>query len=591
MPIWFTGMGARRRAAGPPPDPGDGSFRVGGTVGEHLVQSVDQGNNGNETRGVFSFWYKGGYNYWNLNDQSIMSSYLNNINFCAITLPRFNRARHMTFEEYQGGANTINFRAGVELLNNERFFHFLFSVDTTRVAPLERVQLWRDGVSDAGVFSAGPGQNDPFWFFRDDYSPYFMQNTPQDEYLGGALANIHILKGVSIQNGDVAVTDFVTGTGNSAQPADLVAKPVLVDEGTAFQSWVNGITYPFTSLDSTGRTINSASDTNSFGAVYMTPTKTINIGERVGLEYDLEAATDTLLYFALIDPGTNQIRSRVKRMDVGTGKVVSCLANATGSWGIGLYHGSGAVSVTNLVVNKVFHLTTFGEYGNTGQFIKARKDYLQGYDFSGMGNHCVRNTNVEVIDDAPARNHPMPNDFIEIGTTMASRNDGWSIFKVGGPGPYQSMFCMGSLYPIPATGKWYWEARMTALTGTVQVGIALTSRLTNIQSIAAGADVGGYVYRNDGQKMNNNSAAAYSGGFAAGDVLGIQFDADTDELTINNITNTENNAAMYTGLTGQYIPVVSLYTASDEVEMLFEAGKITGAVPSGYSLLNTQNYP
>ena len=109
-----------------------------------------------------------------------------------------------------------------------------------------------------------------------------------------------------------------------------------------------------------------------------------------------------------------------------------------------------------------------------------------------------------------------------------------------------------------SSGKWYWEATLSAIGGAAYIGIgkATASLTVNI----GGTDTFGYV--NDGTKQSNNtSAVSYGASYTTGDVIGVAFDADNGTLTFYKNGTSQGQA--YSGLTsGPYFMMVTGYNGT-----------------------------
>ena len=144
-----------------------------------------------------------------------------------------------------------------------------------------------------------------------------------------------------------------------------------------------------------------------------------------------------------------------------------------------------------------------------------------------------------------------------------------------------------------SSGKWYWEVYLE--TGSnCMVGISKQSAPLQANYFGAGAE--GWAYNaGDGNKYNSNSNSAYGVTWAAGDIIGVAFDADNGTLKyyVNGSVQNSGTAA-FTGLTtGPYFPTIANFASNASVN--FGQNAWTHEPPSGYVGLSesvtTYTYP
>jgi hypothetical protein len=103
------------------------------------------------------------------------------------------------------------------------------------------------------------------------------------------------------------------------------------------------------------------------------------------------------------------------------------------------------------------------------------------------------------------------------------------------------------------TRETYWEAGVESIYGDVRIGIA---KSTSSLSAALGTDANSWVYRQDGQKVNNGVASAYGATFTTADIIGVNYVPSTGALTFYK--NGISQGLAFTGITGTVFPAVSL---------------------------------
>ncbi len=141
---------------------------------------------------------------------------------------------------------------------------------------------------------------------------------------------------------------------------------------------------------------------------------------------------------------------------------------------------------------------------------------------------------------------------------------------------------------VMSSGKWYWEVTGVALgTPASQIGI---DAIESVVSSYAGSRATAYVYQSNGQKMNNNTAAAYGATYTTNDIIGIAFDADSG--TIEFFKNNASQGVAYTSIpTRNYTPVLSLNGATAILAANFGQRPFSYTPPTGFRALCTTNLP
>jgi hypothetical protein len=140
-----------------------------------------------------------------------------------------------------------------------------------------------------------------------------------------------------------------------------------------------------------------------------------------------------------------------------------------------------------------------------------------------------------------------------------------------------------------SSGKWYWEATMTAQPSVPSYGLVGIGSIGNTGEMGnSGSESWGY--RDDGLKRLNNSATSYGASYTVGDVIGIAWDADNGTLTFYK--NGVSQGQAFTSVTGNYGPVagrngnpVPAYACN------FGQRAFAYTAPSGFKALCTANLP
>jgi hypothetical protein len=136
------------------------------------------------------------------------------------------------------------------------------------------------------------------------------------------------------------------------------------------------------------------------------------------------------------------------------------------------------------------------------------------------------------------------------------------------------------------TGKWYWEQ---SIVSGVNMFSGIAKGNMDTSSFIGYIDANGWGYYNsNGYKWNNGSGSAYGASVAAGDIVGIAFDADAGTLTFYK--NGTSQGTAFSGLTsGPYFPAASSETQT--VSINFGQRPFAYTAPSGFKALCTQNLP
>lgn len=233
-----------------------------------------------------------------------------------------------------------------------------------------------------------------------------------------------------------------------------------------------------------------------------------------------------------------------------------------------------------------------GTYGTNGFYLKFSNIALTsgsntglGQDFSGNGNFWNTNnisvtsgTTYDAMTDSPTPvsatvgNYAVLNPLDNGGNTLSAGN----LNVAGGVDKLiRATFGMSS-------GKWYCEVTITAVGGSVNIGIANS----NASNTSVGNNANSWAYNNTGVKVTNASGSAYGATYTTNDIIGIAFDADTGSLTFYK--NNVSQGVAFTGLTsGPYF----IAFGSNAPTLAFNFGQrpFVYTPPTGFNRLNTYN--
>ena len=298
------------------------------------------------------------------------------------------------------------------------------------------------------------------------------------------------------------------------------------------------------------------------------------------------------------------------------------------------YHFDGSMAHVHLVDGTAYAASDFGEtdtdtgiwkpktspsvtYGTNGFFLKFQNTSDYGEDSSGNDNDFTVNNTITQTIDTPsnvfatflpipriASGSPVHPTFSNGHTTAYFDSSGYNENAI-------SSLAMNS-------GKYYWEVKCTNISsgndGSGYVGIvdlaSYDHGFIGNQCVA---------YRDNGQKINDNTSTSYGNTYSSGDIIGVAFDASTGTIWFskngtwqNSATKSEIEAgtttnSAYTGLSTStdWHTLVSNYsnryasinfgngyfgtTAVSSAGTNAGIGTFEYDVPSGYKALCTKN--
>ena len=240
-----------------------------------------------------------------------------------------------------------------------------------------------------------------------------------------------------------------------------------------------------------------------------------------------------------------------------------------------------------------------GTYGTNGFYLPFSDNTSAttlAYDKSGNGNNWTPNnisttagatydsmTDVPTLTSATAANYCVINP-LDTNTSPTISDGNLGIASSGA-----TWKTARSTISI-TSGKWYWEAAITANSNDCEIGVCSQSiplaepaTLNPCVVVATGS----------GYKIINGSTTAYGASFAIGDIIGIAYDADGGTITFYK--NNVSQGAITTGFSaGVYSPVMALYGRSGGNTtgwMNFGQRPFSYTPPTGFKALNTFNLP
>lgn len=251
-----------------------------------------------------------------------------------------------------------------------------------------------------------------------------------------------------------------------------------------------------------------------------------------------------------------------------------------------------------------------GTYGTNGFYLNfsdnsAATAAAIGKDYSGNGNNWTPN-NISVTAGATY------DSMLDVPTRWVDGGNGRGNYAVLSPiTPHlvNTTLSQGNLVATKAaastvpkiygtigvdSGKWYWEIKLTAQSGTgnyyALIGVGNHSSPTGNDSATVA-----YYGTNDatiaGDRVLNGATSNYGANYVAGDTIGVALDCDNLQITFYKNGTSQG---VITGLTAAtYFPLMRSDGTSNSAtyEANFGQRPFTYTPPSGFKALNTLNLP
>lgn len=229
---------------------------------------------------------------------------------------------------------------------------------------------------------------------------------------------------------------------------------------------------------------------------------------------------------------------------------------------------------------------TFGTNGFRLQFknsaVGTASSSTIGADTSGNDHH-FSSTNVATTDnmlDSPTDNHCTLSPIQLAETGVGTFSEGNLKVVLG-----NTITRNYGTFVIPASGKYYFEATPSDVSGGPRVGISVMRDDGNQPR---------FVYRSNGAKIVNTSESSYGASYAADDVIGVAINVDDAEIDF--LKNNSSQGAFSIDLSlshGTFMPFVTdgSGAASSTFTFNFGATAFAHTPPSGFVKLSTANLP
>ena len=215
-------------------------------------------------------------------------------------------------------------------------------------------------------------------------------------------------------------------------------------------------------------------------------------------------------------------------------------------------------------------------FGTNGFYLDFENSSSLGADQSGNSNDfTARNlTSVDQSTDTCTNNFATlnPLEAEENSPTFSDGNLTQTTPNSGASGGRSTI-------EIPHTGVWYWEVKIVSTTGTIgdnlRLGISNDSPSSNSGQLIK--------YMSDGQSQIPGSSSSYGASYAAGDIIGIKVDADSNQVTFYKNGATQG-AISYTMVDGEtYKAVVGEFSNTIGCVYSMNFGNAPFSISSGNS--------
>ena len=233
--------------------------------------------------------------------------------------------------------------------------------------------------------------------------------------------------------------------------------------------------------------------------------------------------------------------------------------------------------------------------------------YLDFEDSANLGNDANGGTDLTEVNlaatdqmtDSPTNNFATWSPLAYTGKTAMEEGN------LQGYGDNNDSHNDGGIATIGvSTGKWYWENKITAVGGSVAVGI-FPNTVTVRDGVDMFAATNSIYYKSNGKKQVSDSASNYGDSYTTNDIIGVALNLDDNEIKFykNGTVQNSGTAISVTSISDFYFPVQAGYTNSHVTANFGNPpyanssdaadengyGAFEYAPPSGYLALCTKN--
>ena len=225
-------------------------------------------------------------------------------------------------------------------------------------------------------------------------------------------------------------------------------------------------------------------------------------------------------------------------------------------------------------------------YGTNGFFLKFTNASDLGEDFSGNNNDFTKNGSGDKTSDSPenvfATLNPLDNG---LANSTFSEGNCKMVTAASGYGYPRSTIGL-------STGKWYFEAKASDLSGNLFVGIVSTLNNGTEQEVGYHANDYGYKFTS-GAIRTAGSETSYGNSISTSDILGVAIDLDNNKLYFSKNGTFQNSADPVSGsngfsitapsstVVGNYFPTASDINSNNSSTLQLNFGNPSFTIASG----------
>ena len=186
-------------------------------------------------------------------------------------------------------------------------------------------------------------------------------------------------------------------------------------------------------------------------------------------------------------------------------------------------------------------------------------------DTSGEGNDWQPNNLVfsDVVPDSATNNFAVLNN-LETNDSGATYTEGNLVFQTKSAGSNVGV----ASFSIPKSSKWYWEVNVLSTSGTVGDNARIGLQVGN--NITPSLDVR---YKSNGDKSVNNASSAYGASYAAGDIIGVAVDADSNTVEFYKNGSSQGSISYTMDADSDYFPVLPEASGTINIKFAINFGQ------------------
>lgn len=501
------------------------------------------------------------------------------------------------------------------------WYHILVTVDSSQATAADRYNVYVNGTLVDCTYTTNITLNDVFDVGATQ-AHYIGENAGATSTFDGYMAETRVQVGVSVQQGDNAITDYgafkygvwrpinITGlsygTNGFYFKYDNKAEPdyTNIESTLALNGWFNNVANPYETL-TLDDGFNGVTLVNSVGSGYA-----LASDDAGASAYNFGATTEGQLYKfsctvtvnsgsldkddlqAVIVDGSLNISSQ--RVDLVAGANTCYLmidtARASGYMALQANATDVDVSLTNCNLERM-------DSDGFGWDSSGLTNHFGSVDFLATNDNRFENTSgtPELGDqmlDSPTNNYPTLNSLDTDNTGLATVFRQGNLDFIGRGTGEQLTRCTMAL---PTSGKWYWEVVDQDFASNKHIGvksdygdIVTAARLGDGNGeVAFRTNSGGDIF-NEGAETQSNIGTTT----ADYDVIGVLFNADDGEISFyinGSIVGVAETLPTLEG-NGVWVPAISTETnVAADMTINFGQHPFYQTVPTGYKKLCTDN--